>query len=184
MLQGELVGLRARRAADVPVLHAGLYDDVLIRSRTHERPWRPVDAEDSPFVADPKREDGAAFSVVTLADDELVGSAVLWGIDSHNRHAHLGISLLPECRGRGLGADTVEVLCRYGFVVLGLRRLQLETLADNAAMIAVARRSGFVQEGTLREAAWVNGEFIDEVIFGLLAEDWRPAVPGSETGLG
>jgi RimJ/RimL family protein N-acetyltransferase len=76
-------------------------------------------------------------------------------------------------RGRGLGADVVRVLCHYGFVVRGLRRLQVDTLADNAAMIRAATRSGFVLEGTLRRAAWANGEFLDEVILGLLASDWQ-----------
>jgi RimJ/RimL family protein N-acetyltransferase len=39
-------------------------------------------------------------------------------------------------------------------------------------MIRAASRAGFVHEGTLRRAAWVNGEFADEVILGLLATDW------------
>jgi RimJ/RimL family protein N-acetyltransferase len=43
--------------------------------------------------------------VVHLADDELVGDAVLWGIDTHNRSAHVGMSLLPAFRGQGLGRD-------------------------------------------------------------------------------
>jgi RimJ/RimL family protein N-acetyltransferase len=63
----------------------------------------------------------------------------------------------------------LRVLCRYGFGIRGLHRLQLETLADNNAMIAAARRAGFELEGTLRSSAWVDGAFADEVILGLLA---------------
>jgi RimJ/RimL family protein N-acetyltransferase len=63
----------------------------------------------------------------------------------------------------------LHVLCRYGFGIRGLHRLQLETLADNTAMIAAARRAGFELEGTLRRSAWVDGEFADDVILGLLA---------------
>jgi RimJ/RimL family protein N-acetyltransferase len=44
-------------------------------------------------------------------------------------------------------------------------------------MIAAATRAGFVPEGTLRRAAWVNGRFADEVILGMLAGDWHPAPP-------
>ena len=75
-------------------------------------------------------------------------------------------------RGRGLGTDVVLALCEYGFAVRGLHRLQVDTLASNAAMISAAVRAGFAQEGTLRGADWVNGEFADEVILGLLASDW------------
>ncbi len=126
-------------------------------------------------------DDAACFSVVELADEALAGEALLWGIDTHNRSAHLGISLRPTFRGRGLGSDAVRVLCRYGFAVRGLHRLQVDTLAGNAAMVGAATRAGFRPEGTLRRSAWVDGDFADEVILGLLASEWSagptPPVP-------
>ena len=106
-----------------------------------------------------------------MATGELVGEALLWGIDLHNRSAHLGISLRPAFRGKHLGTDIVRVLCRYGFAVRGLHRLQVDTLADNDAMIGAATRAGFVLEGTLRQAAWVDGSFADEVILSRLATE-------------
>lgn len=51
------------------------------------------------------------------------------------------------------------MLCHYGFVVRGLQRLQIETLSDNTAV--------------LRSSAWGMGEFLDEVLLGLLAQDWK-----------
>jgi RimJ/RimL family protein N-acetyltransferase len=51
----------------------------------------------------------------------------------------------------------VLALCRYGFTVRGLHRLQVDTLAGNTAMIRAAAQAGFVPEGTLRQAAWVGG---------------------------
>lgn len=160
----------------MPVLHTGLHEDIATKSRSDRRPWRPIPSGSprSPYaVADPA-DDAACFSVVELASGDLAGEAVLWAIDTHNRSAHLGIALLPAFRGRGLGTDVVRVLCEYGFAVLGLRRLQVDTLADNAAMIAAAVRAGFTVEGTLRRSAWVYGEFADEVVLGLLAGEWAP----------
>ena len=143
MLSGEKVLLRARHEADVAILQAELYDDVATRSRADTRPWRPDlprvqqhRRTRSPTRATPRR----LFSVVELAGDELAGEAVLWGIDLHNRLAHIGLSLRPAFRGRGLGVDVVRVLCRYGFEVRGLHRIQIETLTDNAAMIQAASR--------------------------------------------
>lgn len=175
MLRGDKIGLRARHETDVPVLQSELYDDVATRSRADSRPWRPIapGSAASPFaVADPT-DDAACFSVVDLADDTLVGDALLWAIDHHNRTAHIGISLRPSFRGRGLAADVVRVLCEYGFQVLGLHRLQIETLTDNEPMIRAAVQVGFVEEGRLRGSAWVYGDFADEVILGLLAADWN-----------
>jgi RimJ/RimL family protein N-acetyltransferase len=175
MLRGEVAGLRAQEDSDVPVLHAELHDDVATYVRADSRPWRPIPASaESPVRAAGSR-DSAVFSVVQLATGDLAGQAMLWAIDLHNRSAHVGVSLRPAFRGCGLGTDTVRVLCRYAFAILGLQRLQVETLSSNAAMIATATQAGFVPEGTLRQSAWVDGQFADEVILGLLARDWHPA---------
>ncbi|MCC9306297.1 GNAT family N-acetyltransferase [Kitasatospora sp. RB6PN24] len=175
MLRGAKTLLRARQHDDVPLLQAELYDDVPVRVQGDSRPWRPVPAggDSSPFAVPAPAAEVAHFSVVELASGELAGAALLWGIDQHNRIAHLGLALRPAWRGRGLGSDAVEVLCHYGFTVLGLHRLQLETLAENTAMVQAGARSGFVLEGRLRRAGWVYGEFRDEVIMGLLAEEWQ-----------
>jgi len=156
------------------VLHAELYEDIATRMQADSRPWRPVPSGSpaSPYAVGEPREDLACFSVVELAGGELAGAALLWAIDLHNRTAHLGVSLRPAFRGRSLGADVVLALCSYGFAVRGLHRLQVHTLAGNAAMIRAASRAGFVHEGTLRRAAWVNGDFADEVILGMLAAEW------------
>ncbi|MEU4653795.1 GNAT family protein [Streptomyces sp. NPDC023723] len=178
MLTGNRIGLRARHEDDVPILHAELHDDVTNQARASGKPWRPVTATSrhGQFAVDDDRVDEGhvPFSVVELDGGTLLGSANLWGVDTHNRTAHLGLGLLPSCRGKGYGTDVVAVLCHYGFTVRGLHRLQIETLSDNTPMLRAAERNGFVREGVLRSSAWVMGEFLDEVVLGLLAEDWKP----------
>ncbi|MER5873803.1 GNAT family protein [Streptomyces sp. NPDC002044] len=180
MLRGGKVGLRARHDEDIPILRAELYDDVVNTSRAEGRPWRPITpgSQDARLVVDDKEQGHVPFSVVELDGGTLVGTAVLWGIDNHNRSAHLGLGMRPSARGKGYGTDVVAALCHYGFVVRGLRRLQIETLSDNTAMLRSAERNGFVREGVLRSSAWVMGEFLDEVLLGLLVEDWKPDPKG------
>ncbi|MGW8358606.1 GNAT family N-acetyltransferase [Streptomyces wedmorensis] len=180
MLRGSKVGLRARHVEDIPILRTELYDDVVNGSRAEAAPWRPVspDSKDLRLAVDDTPPDRVPFSVVELEGGTLVGTANLWGIDNHSRSAHIGLGLLPAARGKGYGTDVVSTLCHYGFVVRGLHRLQIETLADNDAMLRAAERNGFVREGVLRSSAWVLGEFLDEVLLGLLAEDWKPDTKG------
>lgn len=180
MLRGSKVGLRARHEEDIPILRAELFNDVVNASRAEGGPWRPVSpsSKDPRLVADDPKEETVPFSVVELEGGTLVGSANLWGIDTHNRCAHIGLGLLPASRGKGYGTDVVAVLCHYGFVVRGLQRLQIETLSDNTAMLRSAERNGFVREGVLRSSAWVMGEFLDEVLLGLLAQEWKPDSQG------
>jgi RimJ/RimL family protein N-acetyltransferase len=176
MLRGSKVGLRARHEDDIPILRAELYDDVVNSSRSESRPWRPAPpgSKDPRLTVDDEDEGHVRFSVVELDGGTLIGTATLWSIDNHNRSAHIGLGLLPSSRAKGYGTDVVAVLCHYGFVVRGLQRLQIETLSDNAAMLRSAERNGFVREGVLRSAAWVMGEFLDEVLLGLLVQDWKP----------
>ena len=180
MLTGELTGLRARTSDDADILHRELYEDVNDWVRGSDRPWIPLaSGPGSPYAApDPAEEqrgptpEAAEFSIVELVTGELAGAVELWGIDAHNRMAHIGVELRPAFRGRGLGADAVRVVCRYGFGLRGLHRLQRETLADNHAMIAVAGKLGFTREGATRGSSWVNGGYADDVLFGLLAEEF------------
>lgn len=180
VLRGKLIGLRARQDSDIEIFETELLNDAETRSRSDSRPWRPVTpgSSDSPYRRSADRDDRTEvvrFSAVELATGELAGEALLWGIDVHNRNAHIGLSLRPACRGKHLGTDAVRVLCRYAFEIRGLHRLQVDTLADNEAMIGAATRAGFLPEGTQRQVAWVDGGFVDGVILSQLSTEWRPA---------
>ena len=151
MLFGDKVLLRARIESDVAVLHAELYDDVQTRARTDTRAWRPLSSGSalSPFAISDPSDEFAAFSVVERSEENsLAGAAVLHMIDTHNRSAHIGISLRPAFRGRGLAVDTVRVLCDYGFRVRGLTpHLQSRHCVTTRPMIRTAEHAGFVREG-------------------------------------
>ena len=174
-LAGPNLLLRPRHQDDVAVLHRELYDDISTRVSADSRPWIPIPDSAtalSPYSVDSVADEVSFFSIVS-AEAELAGEALIWGIDPHNRSAHAGLALLPRFRGRGWSSEVLQLLCSYAFVVRGLNRLQLETNPDNVAMIRSAERVGFSQEGLLRQASWTLGSFVDAVVMGLLAEDWR-----------
>ncbi|GGS74963.1 N-acetyltransferase [Planobispora rosea] len=165
--------LRAMVRDDLAVLHR-LHDDVGTAVLAEVDPWTPETLEQALARYDAYTPDPAnvRFTIASLADGQVLGRCVVWGIDAFNRNAHLGISLLPQARGRGYGLDALRVMCDYAFRIRGLHRLGLETLATNTAMIATAEKAGFRREGVHREHAWVLGAFVDEVLFGLLATEF------------
>lgn len=173
MLRGELVALRGIERDDIPTLHA--WDSA--HDTWPEVSWSPyvpksLDDVLKAYDGDEESTFRAGDSFVPFAvvvDDELVGSVNLWGVDLHNRRAHLGISIGPEHRNRGYGTDACRVLLRYAFVDRGLHRVQLEVLAGNAAARAAYEKAGFVVDGVMRESAWVRGAFVDEVYMSALA---------------
>jgi RimJ/RimL family protein N-acetyltransferase len=55
---------------------------------------------------------------------------------------------------------------------MALQRVWLHVYADNPAARLYARL-GFRPEGTLRRHAWKRGAYRDQLVMGLLAEEWR-----------
>ncbi len=108
-------------------------------------------------------------------DDALVGRALLFSVDELARSAELGLALLPEHQGKGLGKDVLRVLLGYGFRSRNLHRLHLQTLSSNEAGLRCYRAVGFVEEGRLREAAWVEGAYEDMVLMSVLRSEWSGA---------
>jgi RimJ/RimL family protein N-acetyltransferase len=65
--------------------------------------------------------------------------------------AEVGFWLAPQARGRGIMTDAVELVCAFGFGVQGLQRIEWQAVVGNDASRAVAERTGFVVEATLRQ---------------------------------
>jgi RimJ/RimL family protein N-acetyltransferase len=82
-----------------------------------------------------------------------------------------GLAIHPRFRGRKLADEAARLLQRHLIDELGYHRLQLEIYAFNERAIRHAERSGFVREGIRRKAYWRHGEWVDGVLYGLLAED-------------
>jgi RimJ/RimL family protein N-acetyltransferase len=142
----------------------------------NEKPYLPKSVADVLKEYDEGVETGYrgndAFTPFAVdVEAELVGSVCLWGIDLHNRRAHLGIVIGPEHRGRGYGTDACRAILDYAFVDRGLHRVQLEVLASNAAAVRAYEKAGFRVDGTMRESAWVRGAFADEVCMSVLSTD-------------
>ena len=96
MLRGEIIGLRAQQDSDIEISRSRtLANEVETRARSDSRPWWPVTpgSADSPYrgpAANDNLIKAVNFSAIELATGELIGEASLWGIDLHNRRAHIG----------------------------------------------------------------------------------------------
>lgn len=170
MLTGERVVLRPFRPADVePLWRARL--DPRTWAQTTEAPYVPETLEAyRARCAQPGKDGSAEFAVEV--DEVLVGRAAVFGVDQLARTGEVGLSLLPEHRGRGHGRDVLRVLLGYGFRSRNLRRVQLQTLASNEPALRAYRAVGFVEEGRLREHAWVEGAYDDVVLMAVLRSEW------------
>jgi len=105
-----------------------------------------------------RRGDCAYFAIETSNDSSHVGNVWLWAIDARHRKAELRVVVCAAAsRGRGLGAEAIDLLCRHGFERLNLHRIYAYVLTSNPPARRAFERAGFVVEGTLRDDRW-NGE--------------------------
>lgn len=85
----------------------------------------------------------------------------------------IGLALLPEHRGQGLGTTAQRLLVDHLFRFTTVHRLEAGTDADNVAEQRALERIGFTREGVLREVAFRDGAWRDAVIYALLRDDWQ-----------
>lgn len=110
------------------------------------------------------------FVIVEQATGALIGSCQLLDISPQHRRAELQIRIgEPAYRSRGLGTQAVRLLVQHGFGELGLHRIALTVRADNERAIRSYRRCGFEVEGVLRDAAFIEGRFVDLLAMAVLA---------------
>ncbi|MDO5658052.1 MAG: GNAT family N-acetyltransferase [Paracoccus sp. (in: a-proteobacteria)] len=132
---------------------------------TLRRPFMSVEANRKILAARNTR-----VSIVAVAGDRIVGEAGLNG-NPNPRRAHvgeLGMAVRDDFRRRGVGDAMLSALIVQARDWLGLRKLQLEVYADNAAAIALYEKHGFETEGLLRADALREGVFVDTLVMGRL----------------
>lgn len=114
---------------------------------------------------------GVAFVIVDAVADAPVG---MCGIDdwSSTDVVQFGYWLAAAARGRGLATRAVTLMTGWLFE-MGAARAFLMIQSENAASADVARRAGFVHEGTLRSFGVWQGQRKDVDVFAALPGDWR-----------
>lgn len=101
-----------------------------------------------------------------------VGVCGLCHIDWLNRTAEVSIYIGPEdCRGKGVGIDTLALLRDKAFNEFNLHKLWAEIYSNNHASIGLFEKAGYTLEGTLRKQVYKCGEYRDSLMYGLLKDD-------------
>lgn len=171
MLSGERVVLRPLRPDDVEPLWRSRLDP-MTWAQTTEAPLVPETLEAYRSRQADRSQVGSAEFAVEV-DGVLVGRAAMFSVDELARTGEVGLTMLQEHQGKGYGKDVLRVLLGYGFRSRNLRRIHLQTLSSNAAALRAYLAVGFVEEGRLREHAWVEGAYDDVVLMSVLRSEWQ-----------
>jgi RimJ/RimL family protein N-acetyltransferase len=164
------VSIRRAHADDV---------DFLVELFTHEdvEPFlaavRPKEPDSVLAEIERSESDPEAFGVfVVEVDGERAGTMHFERANRRSRIADLGgLAIHPDFRGSKISDEAARQFQGHLLRDLGFHRVQMEIYGFNERAMAHAERAGFTREGVRRKAYWRNEEWVDGVLFGLVAED-------------
>lgn len=174
LIRGERVWLRAPERSDIPIF-VRWFNDAETSSFLSMRAPMSQAAEEGWFDRMLAEEGKSAYHFVMcqIADDRPIGTLSLFDIDQLNGTAGMGISIgEKELWGAGLGTDALLALLDFGFGELRLNRIWLEVYDYNPRGRRSYEKCGFVLEGTLRSAAYRQGEYHDVHLMAILRDEW------------
>ena len=107
---------------------------------------------------------------ITAQDGNLVGAINLRLELGHHR-GELGYWIGEPFWGRGYATEAVCAVIEYGFLTLGLNRIEARHLSRNPASGRVMQKAGMRHEGQQRQHVHKNGRFEDLEYYGILRSD-------------
>jgi ribosomal-protein-alanine N-acetyltransferase len=104
---------------------------------------------------------------------------VSWVAGKYSGYAgywEIGIVLLPEFRGRGIGWRAQALLADYLFTHTPAQRIQAGTQPENIAEQKALVKAGFQLEGRVRAAEFRAGQWRDGMLYSRLRDDPAPKI--------
>lgn len=104
---------------------------------------------------------------------EFIGCIFLNEIDLHNRSGHVPVFIGEKKHwGKGYATDARILMLKYAFIDRGLNRVWAKVLEDNPGALKMHEKCGYRQEGVLRQSVFKDGNLINEIMLGVLKEDF------------
>ena len=122
-------------------------------------------------VDDYALRDSIFWVITPREDDTAIGECCLWNFDPGFHCAEIGYELHAGYWNKGLMSEALSEVLAYGFLEMGLHRIEAACLPTNAASQSLLAKAGFRREGLARKYLQINGEWRDHVLFALLEDE-------------
>ena len=157
------------------------YYQLIDRNRAYLREWMPwLDSEQSVddlrvFMRGSLQQfaSNQGFQAGIWYQGTIVGSIGLHELDWIDRKVELGYWLSADQQGKGLVTKACKMLINFVFEEYHLNKIEIHCATANHRSRAIPERLGFTQEGFIRQAQWLYDHYVDMVIYGLLASEWK-----------
>ncbi len=115
--------------------------------------------------------DGAKLIAVN-AEDVPVGMIEIFNCNRRYGTLKYGVAVAKPYRGNGYAREMILLALRYYFMEMGYQKATPHVYSFNRASIGLHEKMGFVKEGRLRNMLYSEGEFHDEIHFGMTRDEF------------
>jgi len=105
-------------------------------------------------------------------DNELIGDIGVHFLASDEFSVELGCTLNQNYHGKGYATEALKSVVNYLFDDLGKRRIIASIDSRNHSSIRLIERLGFHKKGLVKENSELNGEWVDDLVYALLKDEW------------
>ncbi|WP_315120606.1 GNAT family protein [uncultured Clostridium sp.] len=175
MYTGEKVRLREYRKEDIKAAQNYVNDPEVKRLLNPGIPY-PITLEDEEKWVESlsSTKDEYSFAIETLEDSKYIGGCGINSIDWKNSVAVIGIFIGDkDYWGKGYGTDAIRILVKFIFEQMNLNKIKLNVFSFNERAMKSYKKCGFKVEGVLRQELYRDGKYYDDILMGVLREDWE-----------
>lgn len=168
MLRGEKVLLRPIEKSDLVNLNKWKNDYSIFKYLGGGFSPQSIDQQ-SLYIDKLISNDEKNKRFIIEVNKKAIGQVGLYSINWINRNCELGIYIGDKNEwGKGYAKETCEIIHRYVFRVLGLKKIKLSVVSDNINAINMYKKLGYKLVGVHKQERFINGEFKDLSIMEIL----------------
>jgi len=175
-LTGSMVTLRELRRSDAAALFASVTTEEVAQFIS---PPPPTVEGFERFIAWARSQRQAGqylcFAVVPKDSDVAIGLFQIRSLEPDFGAAEWGFAIASEFWGTGVFVDGAKLVLDFAFTTIGSHRLEARSATVNGRGNGALRKIGATREGVLRKSFLRNGEYFDQTLWTILADDWLDA---------
>lgn len=175
MYTGKKVLLRAYCKDDIKLAQQYLNQPEIKRNLTPGIPYPfTLEMEEKWYESMTESQDNYSFAIEDLESGIYLGGCGINNVDWKNSVVTVGIFIGDkEYLGKGYGTDAMQVLTKFIFHEMNINKVKLHVYSFNTRAIKSYEKCGFKKEGILRQEIFRDGKYYDEIVMGILKEEFE-----------
>jgi [ribosomal protein S5]-alanine N-acetyltransferase len=112
------------------------------------------------------------FVIIEKNSEKIIGDLGVHFFGEENLQAEIGCTLNKHFQSRGYASESVESVIEYLFNDLKKHRIITSIDPENMNSIKLVERIGFRREAHFVESLFINGTWVDDVVYAITKKDW------------